>query len=43
MQHSAAGNGSQCPRIGQGTWRMGEDPRRRAREGAALQLGFELG
>jgi diketogulonate reductase-like aldo/keto reductase len=31
------------PIIGQGTWRMGEDPSLRSREVAALQLGIELG
>ncbi len=31
------------PRLGQGTWRMGEGQRRRAEEVAALQLGIELG
>ena len=29
--------------LGQGTWRMGEDPRKRAQEVAALQLGLDLG
>lgn len=31
------------PAIGQGTWYMGEDPRRKAAEVAALQQGIELG
>lgn len=31
------------PIIGQGTWRMGEDPALRSREVAALRLGIELG
>lgn len=35
--------GEAVPRIGQGTWNMGEDPRRRAEEVAALQLGLDLG
>ncbi|AYC33890.1 aldo/keto reductase [Pseudomonas cavernae] len=35
--------GTQVPVIGQGTWRMGEDPGARKREVAALQLGIELG
>ena len=29
--------------LGQGTWRMGEDPRRRVNEIAALRAGVELG
>lgn len=35
--------GRDVPAIGQGTWYMGEDPRRRAAEVAALQQGIELG
>jgi diketogulonate reductase-like aldo/keto reductase len=35
--------GVPVPRIGQGTWRMGEVRRERAREVAALQLGLDLG
>ncbi|WP_439889266.1 aldo/keto reductase [Pseudomonas sp. MBLB4123] len=35
--------GEQVPVIGQGTWRMGEDPAERRREVAALQQGIELG
>ena len=31
------------PRIGQGTWHMGEDRSRRAAEVAALRLGLDLG
>lgn len=31
------------PRLGLGTWRMGEDPRRREDELAALRLGLDLG
>jgi len=31
------------PRLGQGTWNMGDDRSRRAEELAALQLGIELG
>jgi aryl-alcohol dehydrogenase-like predicted oxidoreductase len=34
---------TQVPALGQGTWRMGEDPRRRAEEIAALRTGVELG
>ncbi|TIV51439.1 MAG: aldo/keto reductase, partial [Mesorhizobium sp.] len=29
--------------LGQGTWKMGEDRRRRADEVAALRLGLDLG
>src|SRR5262245_1190034 len=35
--------GGCVPRLGQGTWRMGESARRRAEEVAALKLGLELG
>lgn len=35
--------GRSIPRIGQGTWRMGEDPARARQEIAALQEGIELG
>lgn len=35
--------GVSVPVIGQGTWRMGEDPHQRAKEVAALQSGIELG
>lgn len=35
--------GVAVPVIGQGTWRMGEDQRQRAREIAALQEGIDLG
>ncbi|APC18516.1 hypothetical protein BLL42_23420 [Pseudomonas frederiksbergensis] len=31
------------PVIGQGIWRMGEDPQQRTREIAALRTGIELG
>lgn len=31
------------PALGMGTWHMGEDPARRAREVRALQLGLDLG
>ena len=31
------------PRLGQGTWRMGEGQRPRAQEAAALRLGIDLG
>src|SRR5262245_28827764 len=36
-------DGTRVPALGQGTWRMGEDNRERAREIAALRLGIELG
>ncbi len=36
-------SGEQVPAFGQGTWHMGEDPRRAAAETAALRLGIELG
>src|SRR5262245_8259894 len=36
-------SGDAAPALGQGTWGMGEDARRRAEEVAALQLGLELG
>ncbi len=36
-------DGTQMPRLGLGTWRMGERPAARADELAALRLGLELG
>ena len=36
-------SGQSLPVMGQGTWRMGEDPARREQEGAAIRLGVELG
>jgi diketogulonate reductase-like aldo/keto reductase len=36
-------DGRKVPVLGQGTWKMGEDRRRRADEVAALRLGIELG
>lgn len=36
-------SGEPVPVLGQGTWRMGEDPRRRADEVAALRAGLDLG
>ena len=36
-------DGSALPALGQGTWRMGEDPGRRRQELAAIRLGVELG
>jgi diketogulonate reductase-like aldo/keto reductase len=36
-------SGEVVPVLGQGTWQLGEDPRRRADEIAALRLGLDLG
>ncbi|WP_292155365.1 aldo/keto reductase, partial [Mesorhizobium sp.] len=36
-------SGEAVPVLGQGTWKMGEDGRRRADEAAALRLGLDLG
>src|SRR5207302_7953800 len=36
-------SGLAMPVLGQGTWRMGEDARRRAAEADALRLGLDLG
>ncbi len=36
-------SGIEIPVIGQGTWRVGEDPRRQKAEAEALQAGIELG
>ncbi|WP_374705789.1 aldo/keto reductase [Paenibacillus sp. J45TS6] len=36
-------DGTQLPAIGQGTWRIGDDPSKRMEEIAALRLGVELG
>ena len=36
-------SGESVPVLGQGTWRMGEDARRRKDEIAALRLGIDLG
>ena len=36
-------SGRRMPVLGQGTWRMGEDPGRRESEIAALRLGLDLG
>jgi diketogulonate reductase-like aldo/keto reductase len=35
--------GEMVPALGQGTWKMGDNPRRRADEVRALQLGLDLG
>ncbi|MFJ1600326.1 aldo/keto reductase [Streptomyces sp. NPDC088261] len=36
-------SGAEVPALGQGTWRMGEDPARRPEEIAALRRGLDLG
>jgi diketogulonate reductase-like aldo/keto reductase len=36
-------SGKVVPKLGQGTWGMGEDPRKRRQEVAAIELGLELG
>ncbi len=36
-------DGERIPKLGQGTWEMGEQPSRRAAEIAALREGIELG
>ncbi len=36
-------NGARIPKLGQGTWRMGEDPSRAAAEREALICGIDLG
>mgnify|MGYP001055499497 FL=1 len=36
-------DGTTIPCLGQGTWYMGEKPKRKAEEIKALQLGIELG
>lgn len=36
-------DGERVPVLGQGTWGMGEDPRLRTKEAAALRLGIDLG
>src|SRR5258705_3130614 len=36
-------SGEAIPSLGQGTWHMAEDPRRRDEEVAALRLGIDLG
>jgi diketogulonate reductase-like aldo/keto reductase len=43
MRTVALPDGERVAVLGQGTWRMGEDNRARAREIAALRLGIELG
>lgn len=36
-------SGKEVPRLGQGAWQIGEDPRKHAGELRALQVGLELG
>jgi diketogulonate reductase-like aldo/keto reductase len=43
MRTTTLPSGEEIPILGQGTWRMAENPRRRAREIAALQRGLDLG
>ncbi len=43
MRHVALSNGIKVPALGLGTWKMGEDSRRRAAEVKALQRGLDLG
>lgn len=43
MQHVRFPDGHSVPALGLGTWRMGEAPRARAREVAAVRLALEIG
>ena len=43
MQHVRFPDGSTCPSLGLGTWRMGESKRTRPAEVAAVRLALELG
>ncbi len=43
MQHVRFPDGSTCPSLGLGTWRMGESARERPREVAAVRLALEIG
>lgn len=43
MREIQLADGTALPVLGQGTWRMGEDPHEHKREVAALRLGIELG
>jgi len=43
VRTTALPSGEAIPVLGQGTWKMGEDPRRRAGEVDALKLGIDLG
>lgn len=41
--HYTLHDGTEMPRLGQGTWHIGDDPHKRADEIAALRYGIELG
>jgi diketogulonate reductase-like aldo/keto reductase len=43
LRSTALPGGERVPVLGQGTWNMADDPRRRANEIAALRLGLDLG
>ncbi|PYT09689.1 MAG: oxidoreductase [Acidobacteria bacterium] len=43
MRKVRSRTGAEMPVLGQGTWEMGEDPRRRREEIEALRLGLDLG
>ena len=43
MERVALPDGKRVPVLGQGTWRMGEEPKSHEDEIAALQLGIDLG
>lgn len=43
MRTTTLPSGEALPVLGQGTWNMGEDARRRGEEAAALRLGVDLG
>jgi diketogulonate reductase-like aldo/keto reductase len=43
MEHVTFPDHGTCPALGLGTWRMGESPRERAAEVAAVRLALEIG
>ncbi|HET9642033.1 MAG TPA: aldo/keto reductase [Burkholderiaceae bacterium] len=43
MKQITLPDGDRVPALGQGTWRMGEDPARRAQELASIRHGIDLG
>jgi len=43
MRHTKLPSGESIPVLGQGTWQLGDRPKRRKEEIAALQLGIDLG